>query len=58
MPKFTITDKAGKEVAGMPNPGAGETIELTTLQAEHPMRIGHIEPYQEPKKDEPAKAKG
>lgn len=33
----------GKEVAGMKNPGKDEIIELSDAQAEHPLRIGHIE---------------
>lgn len=36
-----LTD--GKEVAGMKNPGKDEIIELSDAQAEHPLRIGHIE---------------
>lgn len=34
-----------KEVAGMKNPGLGETLELTAEQAEHPLRLGHIDPH-------------
>lgn len=43
MTKFFVTKLAGKEVAGLPNPGAGKPIELTEIQAQHPLRIGHIE---------------
>ncbi len=43
MAKFIVTKLAGKEVAGFPNPGAGKAIELTEMQAQHPLRIGHIE---------------
>lgn len=43
MPKFIVTKRAGKEVAGLPNPGVGKTLELSEKQAEHPLRIGHIE---------------
>ena len=43
MPKFIVTKRAGKEVAGLPNPGPGKAIELTEMQAQHPLRIGHIE---------------
>lgn len=39
---YEITESAGREVAGMRNPGAGDTIELTASQAEHPLRLGHI----------------
>lgn len=44
-----ITD--AKEVAGSRNPGNGRKIELTELQAEHPLRIGHIRPSEKVKKD-------
>ena len=43
MPKFIVTKLAGKEVAGLPNPGAGKAIELTDMQAQHPLRIRHVE---------------
>jgi len=43
MPKFIVTKMAGKEVAGLPSPGVGKTIELSDIQAAHPLRIGHIE---------------
>lgn len=42
MQKFVITELAGREVAGMRNPGAGVTIELSEKQAEYPLRLGHI----------------
>lgn len=44
MPDYRVTKEAGKEVAGMKNPGVGRKITLTSLQAEHPLRLGHIEP--------------
>lgn len=57
MAKFIITDRAPKEVAGLPNAGAGREIELSELQAEHPLRVGHIKrapvAKPEPKKPEP-----
>ena len=43
MPKFIVTKLAGKEVAGFPNPGAGKVVELTEIQAQHPLRVGHLE---------------
>ena len=43
MPSFNVTALAGREVAGKRNPGAGETITLSEKQAEHPLRLGHIE---------------
>lgn len=45
MTKFIVTKLAGKEVAGFPNPGAEKVIELTEMQAQHPLRIGHLERY-------------
>ncbi len=42
-----------KEVAGIRNPGEGKTISLTPEQAEHPLRLGHIEkaPVKKAEKD-------
>lgn len=54
MQKFTITELAGREVAGMRNPGAGETITLSEKQARHPLRLGHIKRLA-PTKAAPAK---
>ncbi|WP_420408696.1 hypothetical protein [Hoeflea sp.] len=42
MKDYLVTEVAGKEVAGKPNPGAGEAIRLSDLQAEQPLRQGHI----------------
>lgn len=39
---YIVTDKAGFEVAGIRNPGAGAVIYLTDRQAEHPLRIREI----------------
>lgn len=47
---YVVTKLAGREVAGLKSPGKGSTISLTALQAEHPLRLGHIEL---PKADEP-----
>lgn len=56
MPKFVVTKLAGKEVAGLRNPGAGAILELSELQAEHPLRVGHIvRRKQEEAKAEPQK---
>lgn len=35
-----LTD--AKEVAGAKSPGKGRRIPLTEIQAEHPLRVGHI----------------
>lgn len=45
--KYEVTDLAGPTVAGFQNPGAGEAIELTERQAEHPLRLGHIKVFVE-----------
>lgn len=42
MPKYTVTEMAGRDVGGKPSPGAGKLIELTKGQAEHPLRLGHV----------------
>jgi len=47
---YVITTDA-KEVAGSRSPGNGRTIKLTDLQAEHPLRIGHIRPAEKLKKE-------
>jgi len=39
---YFVTDTAGRDVAGRPNPGKNKPIELTDRQAEHPLRLGHI----------------
>jgi len=39
---FYVTDTAGKEVAGLRNPGVGKAILLTESQAEQPLRMRHI----------------
>lgn len=60
--KFTVTDKAGSHIAGMKNPGAGETITLTEREAAHDLRSGAIIPQAEakkaPAKRAPAKGRG
>jgi hypothetical protein len=48
MAKYTVLIE-GKMVAGLKSPGVGNTIEMTDLQAEHPLRIGEIELYKAPK---------
>lgn len=42
--EFYVTDmmKGQKQVAGVPNPGVGEIVQLTAEQAAHPLRQGHI----------------
>jgi hypothetical protein len=42
MKNYTVLVE-GREVAGQRNPGAGNTIRLSDAQAEHPLRLGHIE---------------
>lgn len=56
MPDFYVTKIAGKEVAGLPNPGVGKTITLTDQQAEHPLRLKQISrsKEQKPKPKAPA----
>ncbi|WP_395175514.1 hypothetical protein [Roseibium alexandrii] len=52
--KYEVTEKAGREVAGVANPGAGKSIELTAAQAEHPLRIGHIKPIEKKAEAKPS----
>lgn len=42
MPRYAITEKAGRFVAGQTNNGAGTVIELTDKQAEHELRLGTL----------------
>lgn len=42
MPKYQITEKAGRYVAGMRNTGVGTDIVLTEKQAEAALREGSI----------------
>lgn len=42
MKEYVILTDA-REVAGRKNPGKKKRIQLTDEQAEHPLRLGHIE---------------
>lgn len=42
MEPYVVTPLAGEEVAGRRNPGEGEVIQLTRVQAEQPLRLGYI----------------
>lgn len=42
MPRYAITEKAGRFVAGQTNNGAGTVLELTEKQAEHEVRLGTL----------------
>jgi hypothetical protein len=55
MAKYTVLIE-GKMVAGLKSPGVGETIEMSDLQAEHPLRIGEIEVYKTQKAAVPTPA--
>lgn len=56
---YIVTDEAGRDVAGMASPGAGQTIRLTEAQAEHPLRLGHIRlPLDHDGNGKPGGAKG
>lgn len=39
---YYVTALAGREVAGLKNPGVGQPLLLTESQAEHPLRLGYI----------------
>lgn len=45
---YVVTEAAGEWIAGVRRPQDG-IIRLTRAQAAHPLRLGHITPY-EPKK--------
>ena len=42
MPRYAITDKAGRFVASHRNTGVGMVLELTDKQAEHELRLGTL----------------
>lgn len=49
MPRFAITEKAGRFVAGQTNTGVGTVLTLTEKQAEHEVRLGALRPLDGPK---------
>lgn len=54
---FEVTEKAGAFVAGMRNPGAGETLQLTEEQARYPLILGELRPPEKkPQEAKPAAA--
>jgi hypothetical protein len=44
MPRYAITEKAGRFVAAHRNTGVGMVLELTEKQAEHELRLGTLMP--------------
>lgn len=42
MPRYAITEKAGRFVAAHRNTGVGMILELTAKQAEHELRLGSL----------------
>ena len=42
MPRYAITEKAGRFVAGQTNTGVGSVLTLTEKQAEHEIRLGSL----------------
>jgi hypothetical protein len=42
MPRYAITDEAGRFVAARRNIGVGMVLELTEKQAEHELRLGTL----------------
>jgi hypothetical protein len=49
MPRYAITEKAGRFVAGTNNTGVGTVLNLTEKQAEHEVRLGALRPLDGPK---------
>ena len=48
MPRYVITEKAGRFVAGHTNTGAGTILSLTKKAADHEVRLGTLLPVDEP----------
>ncbi|OSQ54954.1 hypothetical protein MCRY_20935 [Marivita cryptomonadis] len=42
MPRYAITEQAGRFVAGQNNTGVGTVLTLTEKQAEHELRLGTL----------------
>lgn len=42
MPRYAITEKAGRFIAGQTNTGVGSVLTLTEKQAEHEVRLGSL----------------
>jgi hypothetical protein len=43
MPRYAITEKAGRFVAGQNNTGVGAVLTLTEKQAEHELRLSTLQ---------------
>ncbi|WP_412506652.1 hypothetical protein [Roseovarius sp. SYSU LYC5161] len=56
MPRYAITEKAGRFVAGQNNTGVGAVLTLTEKQAEHEVRLGTLQ-LLDGKKAAPTKGK-
>jgi len=48
MPRYAITEKAGRFVAGNNNTGVGTVLTMTEKQAEHELRLGTLVPVDLP----------
>ena len=58
MPRYAITETAGRFVAGQTNTGVGTILTLTEKQAEHEVRLGSLRALDaKPTKSEKAAAK-
>lgn len=55
MPRYIVTTLAGPYVAGLRNPGAGQSVRLSARQAAHELRLGSLKPASA--KDEESKEK-
>jgi hypothetical protein len=49
MPRYAITETAGRFVAGTNNTGVGTVLTLTEKQAEHEVRLGTLRSLDDPK---------
>ena len=54
MPRYAITERAGRFVAGQNNTGVGSVLTLTEKQAEHELRLGTLVELDPPKAEETA----
>lgn len=56
MPKYRVTDKAGRYVGGFKNPSSGSIIEMSEEEARYELILGTIEAVSDepPPEDPPA----
>lgn len=57
MDTFYVTESAGAKIAGMANPGVGQPIKLSSVQAQYYLRTGELTRTPPSAPEKPAKGK-